>query len=210
MRAGRIGAVKRITCALGGTPTSSVLPVVPPPSELNWNQWLGQTPFIEYRSSPTLPDDDEYGSEFPYTRCHAHFRWWYEYAGGKLTDWGAHHVDIAMWALNKSDGTIGRYTIDPLKIVHPVAFVDGYPTADDRFNRATEFHARVTCADGIELDVVDDASDLGFDNGIMFQGDKGRYFVNRSKLTGKPVEDLAARPVPDGGCQSSDRKGIPL
>jgi len=196
LRAGRIGNTKRITCAIEGSPTSAALPVTSPPSELNWNRWLGPAPFVEYRTSPTLPDVDDYGSEFPYSRCHAHFRWWYEYAGGKLTDWGAHHVDIAMWALDKSDGEIGQLTIEPLNVKHPVEFVDGYPMSDDRFNTATEFHVRVTFADGVELDIVNDASDLGFENGILFQGSEGRFFVNRGRLTGKPVEDLAANPLP--------------
>ena len=45
--------------------------------------WLGQAPLVDYTKK----------------RCHYEFRWWYEYSGGKMTDWGAHHVDIATWAI---------------------------------------------------------------------------------------------------------------
>ncbi len=50
---------------------------------MNWDFWLGQAP------------------EAPYTenRCRYHFRYWFEYSGGEVTDWGVHHTDIALWAL---------------------------------------------------------------------------------------------------------------
>ena len=39
------------------------------------------------------------------------------------------------------------------------------------------------------------------DNGILFEGDKGRIFVGRDKLRGKPVEDLAQNPLPEDALQ---------
>ena len=39
------------------------------------------------------------------------------------------------------------------------------------------------------------------DNGILFEGTKGRFFVNRGKIVGKPVEDLAQNPLPDGAIE---------
>ena len=195
VRENRIGQVKRVTCALGGAPKSKVLPVFDVPDVLDWNKWLGPAPHVQYRQAGE-PAKYGYGKEFPHGRGHAHFRWWYEYSGGKLTDWGAHHVDIAMWALDKSDGTIGQFSIEPLMVKHPVEFENGMPTRDDQFNVANEFHIRITFADGIELDLRHTAKeDLGFSNGIMFQGDAGRFFVNRGKITGKPVEELEKNPI---------------
>jgi hypothetical protein len=39
------------------------------------------------------------------------------------------------------------------------------------------------------------------DNGILFEGSKGRIFVNRGKLVGKSVEELASNPLPDGALE---------
>jgi hypothetical protein len=47
------------------------------------------------------------------------------------------------------------------------------------------------------------------DNGILFEGTTGRIFVNRGRLTGRPVEDLKQNPLPDGALQEA-YKGQPL
>ena len=184
IRDGRIGDVQKMTVNIGGAPTCGAIPVTEVPSGLNWEKWLGQAPLVDYRRK---------GKN---TRCHYEFRWWYEYSGGKLTDWGAHHVDIAMLALDKLGDDIGYVKIEPVSVTHPVPFVAGMPTKDDRFNAATEFNVRVTFDDGVEMHVRHEAEDLGFDNGIMFQGSRGRYLVNRGKLVGKPVELLEDNPLP--------------
>ena len=58
-----------------------------PPAHLNWDMWLGQAPLVPYCSE----------------RCHHNFRWWFAYAGGQMTDWGAHFLDIAQWGLDMDD-----------------------------------------------------------------------------------------------------------
>ncbi|TWT66331.1 Inositol 2-dehydrogenase [Posidoniimonas polymericola] len=197
VRDGRVGGVKRVTVCIGGSRDAEPLPVTAPPKQLNWDKWLGQCPMVDYRESPTITDTSGWGAGHPFSRTHHYFRWWYEYSGGKLTDWGAHHVDIAMLALDKQRDDIGHVKIEPISVTHPVEFVDGMPAQDDRFNAATAFNVRCTFADGIEMDIRDNAvDDLGFDNGVMFTGDKGRFLVNRGKLVGAPVEALGDRPLP--------------
>jgi hypothetical protein len=92
---------------------------------------------------------------------------------------------------------MGHVELIPHEVEHPVPLVDGMPTQSDRFNAASQFKVEIRFADGTELVVRDSAEDLGFENGILFEGDKGRIFVNRGKLTGKPVEELTDRPLPE-------------
>lgn len=197
IREGRLGIIKQVTCAVGGGPTSPQIPVAAPPRGFDWNQWLGPAPMTDYRR---LPGPN--GETKSWSRGHYEFRWWYEYSGGKLTDWGAHHVDIATWGLGKTE--TGPISIDPVMVKHPVAMQDGYPTSDSQYNTATEFQIKATYDDGVVLTIQHDG-----DNGILFEGTEGRIFVNRGRLTGKPVEDLASNPLPDGAIESV-YKGQPL
>ncbi|QGJ70666.1 NADH-dependent dehydrogenase [Planctomycetales bacterium 10988] len=191
---GRIGELKKITCAIGAAPTSPSLPVASVPQPLNWDQWLGQAPMVKYREGG-YPDSG-YGKQFKFGRAHAHFRWWYEYSGGRMTDWGAHHVDIALLAAGKLGQDAGKVQFTTELVKHPVPFKDGMPTKDDQFNTATDFHVIAKYDDGLEVHIRHNADDLGFENGIMFEGTKGRFFVNRGKLTGRAVEELKDNPLP--------------
>lgn len=190
VRDGRIGELKKATCGIDGAPTSPKVPAVAPPKQLDWNYWLGPAPWTPYRY---LAGDN--GETKSWSRCHYEFRWWYEYSGGKLTDWGAHHVDIATWAMGKTD--TGPVSVDPVMVKHPVLFRDGFPTDDSQYNTATEFLIKATFADGLEIDIRHDG-----DNGILFEGTGGRLFVNRGRLTGRAVDELAANPLPDGALES--------
>lgn len=189
VRSGRLGKLQRIQCAIGAPPTSPSLPVVQPPQELNWERWLGQTPLVAFRMQPEIKDDKGAVTQPYHSRCHYEFRWWYEYSGGKLTDWGAHHVDIATWAAQLHE--TGPAKVRVLSSKHPVPMVGGNPTLDDRYNTATEFHV-VAEFPGLEIAIRHDT-----DNGILFEGDQGRIFVNRDKIAGKPVEELKDNPLPE-------------
>ncbi len=193
IRNDRIGQLKTVTAAIGTVAASKPLPVVDAPKELNWEMWLGQAPLVDFRAGPPPASPKERQQ----TRGHYEFRWWYEYSGGKLTDWGAHHVDISMWAMDQIGDGQGPSSLKALEAKHLVPLKDGMPTQDDRYNVAGSFNVEVKFDNGMVLYIRDEAADLGFKNGIMFEGTNGRFFVSREKITGKPVEDLETNPLPE-------------
>ena len=193
VRSGRIGRVKKVTCGINGMSASPQIPVAPVPKELDWDMWLGPAPKVDYRALPEMRKG--YGGGVPlYSNCHYAFRNWHEYSGGKLTDWGAHHVDIACWALGASD--TGPSKITPTDFTLPVEYKDGHPVVHDHYNAATKFRISVAMPNDVEMIITSEG-----DNGILFSGTKGRFFVNRGKIVGKPVEDLKDNPLPDGAIE---------
>jgi predicted dehydrogenase len=191
---GRIGTVKKVTCGINGIGASPEIPVASVPQELDWDFWLGPAPKVEYRALPQLREG--YGGGVPlYSNCHYSFREWHEYAGGKLTDWGAHHVDIACWALGTIKET-GSMKITPSDYKLACEYKNGYPVVNDRYNVATEFTLQVAMPNDVEMIITSKG-----DNGILFEGTKGRFFVNRGKITGAPVEELATNPLPEGAIE---------
>jgi len=165
---GLLGDIQTITVGINGGDVGGPFPKTMPPECLDWNMWLGQAPKVEYIKE----------------RCHYQFRWWYEYSGGKFTDWGAHHVDIASWAIGADQEGRGPIEIDGTDAKHPVEFKDGYPTVDDRYNTSHDFAVKCKFEGGIVMNVTSRG-----DNGILFEGTKGRLFVNRGKITGTPIDE---------------------
>lgn len=158
---GRIGKLQNVEVVLGKNVVGGPFDKRKVPTNLNWDLWQGQTPDVPYIQE----------------RSHYTFRWWYEYSGGQMTDWGAHHIDIAQWGINSL----------PVEI-------DGqakYPDVVDGYNVAIDFGVTYKYANGVTLTIADNGR-----NGIMFTGDAGRIFVNRGAIQGKPVEDLAHDPLP--------------
>ena len=131
VKQGRIGTVKRVTCGINGMIPSPEIPETDIPEGLDYEMWLGPAPKVPYRALPKMREG--YGGGVPlYSNCHYSFRNWHEYSGGKLTDWGAHHVDIACWALGASD--TGPSMVTPVEYTLPVDYKDGHPTVANQYN----------------------------------------------------------------------------
>jgi predicted dehydrogenase len=152
IRNGRIGRVRNIECRIGRNDPGGPFQVRDVPAGLDWDFWMGQTPRVDYVRE----------------KCHYTFRWWYEYSGGKMTDWGAHHLDVAQWALNMDNSG-------------PVSVEGTGTTPDNRplcYNCHPDFTATYTYADG----TVVRAMSAG-ENGVRFEGDDNQWiFVSRNAL----------------------------
>ena len=184
-REGRLGEIQEVECVIGGVGPSGAIPAVEAPKTLNWEKWLGQAPLVDYRFK-----DDE--SRWGKSRCHYEFRWWYEYSGGKMTDWGAHHVDIAQWLIQQNGDDQGPSRVEPVMVEHVVPFDEnGNPTEDNAYNTANKFHVRCTFPN-VTMHIKSSGR-----NGILVTGSEGRIFVSRGTLDGAPVEDLKSNPLPE-------------
>ncbi|MFO7904614.1 MAG: Gfo/Idh/MocA family protein [Planctomycetota bacterium] len=173
-QSGRLGKKIKATCYIGAGPTGGPFPTEDPPPHLNWDAWLGQCPKV-----PFTPQ-----------RCYGAFRWWLEYSGGKLTDWGAHHLDIAQWALGyENSGPVELEGTGSFPFIteefDPVAFFAGDEKLPNGYNTATQFEVTLRFANGSSMVVTE-----GPGNGIMLEGEEGRIYVNRARLSGKPIEEL--------------------
>jgi predicted dehydrogenase len=193
VKQGRIGTVKRVTCGINGMIPSPEIPETDIPEGLDYEMWLGPAPKVPYRALPKMREG--YGGGVPlYSNCHYSFRNWHEYSGGKLTDWGAHHVDIACWALGASD--TGPSMVTPVEYTLPVAYKDGHPTVANQYNAATKFKIKVDMPNGVEMIITSEGR-----NGILFEGTKGRFFVNRGTIDGTPIKRLKDNPLPDNAIE---------
>jgi predicted dehydrogenase len=183
VQSGRLGKNVNAYVAIGGAPAGGPFESTPAPEDLDWNMWVGPAPMVEYCEERRRM-----------------FRWYFEYSGGKMTDWGAHHIDIAQWALAPGeDGPVKAAGTGKFPDIVPSdfnwnSFLDGEASLPNGFNAATEFHIDLTYSSGSVMSVNHHYKRTGdnvdFGNGILFEGEKGRIFVNRGKLEGKPVDQL--------------------
>jgi predicted dehydrogenase len=184
VRNGRIGKLKRVRVGLPGGHTNwnqmgDQQAPAPVPADFDYDLWLGPAPQMDYRPA-LLP---------------LNWRHNYNYSGGMITDFGAHHIDIAQWAMDMDKS-------GPVEMKNIRGEV---PAATELYNTATKFHFECRYESGVEMVVADKDEALmpevvghpragkNFDHtGIFFEGENGKWvWVNRDKIATGPSELLS-------------------
>jgi predicted dehydrogenase len=154
VRSGRIGKLLTVHVGIGGCSSERYLPEEPIPEGFDWDRWLGPAPWQPYNSERR---SGSYSGGWRLIR---------DYSGGMMTDWGAHHFDIAQWGMGM-DGS------GPVEIIPP----DGreYDTLTYKYaNGVTMYHGEA--------------------NGVMFTGTDGKVEVNRGYFQTWP-EEIGEEPL---------------
>lgn len=167
VRNGRIGQLKEIRVGLASDNRdnnghASQTDPDPVPEGLDYDMWLGPAP-----DAPFCP-----------ARLHSNWRWMYDYSGGNLTDFGAHHLDIAQWALDtERSGPVEFYD-----------FAATWPEKGALYTTPPTFSFTCRYENGVEMKVADK---MDFGSGIQFIGSEGTITSNRGKLSVEPDKSRA-------------------
>jgi predicted dehydrogenase len=189
VRNGRIGKLQEVHVFVPAGVRGNNFKKMTVPDGFHYDFWLGQAPAEDYVTE----------------RCHFTFRWWFDYAGGPVTDWGAHHNDIARWAI----GLDGPTSVEAHMVTPPLA--NGYTTP-------SEFEATLMWANGVKQIVKTTTADSpigqvldenGQRNGIKFIGTDGWIWINRDGINASN-KSLITTPLPDNAVKlevSNDHMG---
>jgi predicted dehydrogenase len=167
VRNGRIGQLKTVLVGLPGDPSGDVEPEMPVPRNLNYEAWLGSTPYVYYTEKRVHPQNDY--SRPGWLRCE-------QFGAGMITGWGAHHIDSAHWAMDT------EYT-GPVEISGSADF-----PKSGLWDVHGPFKTEGVYASGVRMIVSGE-----FPNGIRFEGTEGWIFVSRgneSVTSSDPVAKL--------------------
>jgi len=194
VRNGRIGKLQHILVGLPTGPREGPFKSQPVPEGLDWDFYLGQTPKVDFNGH----------------NYHWNFRWWYQFSGGQMTDWGAHHDDIAQWG----NGTELRGPVE----------VDGESLREmipGGYDAASQYYIKLKYANGVlmtirsetigprgklipnskflkEIFSDDDPNATSkVPNGIKFEGTEGWIFVTRGAIKASR-DEILNDPLPEG------------
>lgn len=180
VRNGRLGQLKRIEVRLPGDPPGGSTEEMPIPKNLNYDAWLGQTPYAYYTEERVHPQQG-YGRP-GWLRCE-------QFGAGMITGWGAHHFDIAHWAMDK------EYS-GPVEVYGKAEFATG-GLWDVHGNYETE----MIYDNGVV--VAGTTENKEKPNGVLFTGTDGWLFVSRGNYAASPNEPISTK---SKALQASDPK----
>jgi predicted dehydrogenase len=158
VRSGKLGTLQQ---ALVGIPVTNFKgPAVAdstPPPELDYDLWLGPAPRKPYNAK----------------HVHYNFRFFWDYSGGQMTNFGAHDLDIVQWALNMDSSG-------------PVS-VEGTATYDPKgeYEVTRTCRATYTYASGVRVLLGQQQEDIP--QGATFIGTEGRLHVTRKAIVSEPA-----------------------
>jgi predicted dehydrogenase len=174
VRNGRIGNLKTIKIGLGIDEPKGVKPVPQtPPATFDYERWLGAAPEQSYMELRCHPQDSIEGRPGWITTE--------DFGLGMITNWGAHHMDIAQWAM-------GMELSGPLSVEAKADFMK-----DDVWTVHTTYHVDMIYPGNIRLTL-----DNNFNNGIQFEGSDGTVFCARgnAKVTASDPVSVADKKGP--------------
>ncbi|MFQ6069229.1 MAG: Gfo/Idh/MocA family protein [Candidatus Aminicenantales bacterium] len=172
VRNGRMGKILKVEVGLPSghydfAGTKGQEKIGPPPSELDYDFWVGPAPY-----SPYCP-----------AKVHRNWRWVMDFGGGQLMDWVGHHVDIAHWGLG-------------FDLTGPVE-IEGWGEFPRRgvWNSPTRYYLKARYADGTPMDIAGGHEEIR--PGTKWIGEYGWIWVNRGGLEAHPQEILNERIGPN-------------
>jgi len=176
VRNGRVGTLKEVNVWLPAGLHNGPFKTTKVPDGFNYDFWLGQCPDVPYVKE----------------RTHFSFRYWWDYSGGTMTDWGAHHNDIALWALGMDDSGPISAEGKSLKDMIP----GGYTAASQYDLKYTYANGVIhtcksTTASAWHGGVIDKNRQQ---HGIKFVGADGWIWVTRDKIDASDRDMLSELP----------------
>ena len=178
VRNGRIGQLNKIMVGLPIDPSGKEEPEMPVPPNLNYDMWLGSTPWVYYTENRVHPQIDY--SRPGWLRCEP-------YCLGMITGWGVHHMDIVHWAMNT------EYT-GPIEVSGTAVFPSG-----GLWSVHGKYRVEAKYANHVTVEICDE-----FPNGIRFEGTGGWIFVTRGNYSATASDPNV--PFNEQPLQASDPK----
>ncbi len=172
VRNGRIGKLKHVSVWLPSGRREGPFKTATPPNGFDWNMWQGPTPEVEY-----VPE-----------RTHVTFRYWWEYSGGTMTDWGAHHNDIALWGIGaERSGPVSIEAKPKIEMIPGGFSAFSEYAVDCTYANGVTHSCHSTPANAWNGAVLDPK---GQQHGVKFEGSDGWIFVTRGKIEASDPELL--------------------